>query len=89
MELDFLVFDEKKNIVPQLPANHPNHSYTADFVHHMAKAMRSRLGNIDAALLLEAWLKDHPAYEEVGSHELWFPTGPWHPPSKALISVLF
>jgi len=81
IECEFIIYDENKVYLPPYPLDHPKHSWFVDFVHHLSKAMRARLGNIDAATLLESWLSDHHAFESVESTKAWLPTGPWFPPN--------
>ena len=75
------MLDEQKKYIPLLPLDHPRHSYVADVIYLTNKAMRARLGNIDASNLVESWLLEHHSFEAVESREIWLPTGPWFPPS--------
>lgn len=75
------MFDEEKKYIPLLPVDNPRHSYFADLIYLTNKAMRARLGNIDASSLVETWLLEQHAFETVKSREIWIPCGPWLPPS--------
>ncbi|KDQ21624.1 hypothetical protein BOTBODRAFT_26057 [Botryobasidium botryosum FD-172 SS1] len=81
IECEFIVYDEHKVYLPPHPLGHPQHAWFVHFFSHLSKAMRARLGNIDAAPLLGSWLADHHAFEEVETIEELVPTGPWFPPN--------
>lgn len=81
VEGEIIAFDEEKKYLPLLPVDDPRHSYWADLLYLTNKAMRARLGNIDAPSLIETWLREHHAFETVNTHEIWLPSGPWFPPS--------
>lgn len=45
----------------------------------MSKCVRAKGGNIDAAVLMKTWLKEHPNYEDAQCRDLWPPLGAWKP----------
>jgi len=82
MEAEFAVYDKDKNYLLSYEHGHPRHSWAADYCHSLGKAMRMRMGHIDATQLLEGWLGDHHAFEEVEKRDIWVPCGPWCPPNS-------
>lgn len=48
----------------------------------MNTAARARGGNVDAANLLETWVRSNPAFENVVSRDYWIPMSPWLKPNN-------
>jgi len=82
MEAEFAVYDKDKNYLLPHELGHPKYSWVANYCHRLGKAMRMRMGHIDATQLLEGWLEDHYAFEAVESKDIWIPCGPWFPPNS-------
>lgn len=40
-------------------------------------AARKLGGNIDSAVLMKTWIREHKSFEDVVHKEIWLPTGPW------------
>ena len=78
------MYDADKKPIPSYPVGHPKHLWFVDFIRTMGDAMRTRQGSIDVARMLETWVRQNPAFEEVEALGVWIPTDPWHPPSETL-----
>lgn len=51
--------------------------YVARFSALARQAATKRGGHIDTAALLNRWISEHHAYEDVEVREFWFPCGEW------------
>lgn len=77
-EFDFRVYRADKTPF-FVPTAHIEPPYFPRWMTFMNNAARSRGGNVDAANLLETWVKSQPAMRDVVYREFWFPISPWLP----------
>lgn len=90
LEFDFRVYDHRHRVIT--PARQDVYGpydprgrrppgtetpWVARWFFAAATAARNHGANIDAAALLERWMKDHNSYENVVHKEIWLPCGPW------------
>ncbi|KZT27548.1 S-adenosyl-L-methionine-dependent methyltransferase [Neolentinus lepideus HHB14362 ss-1] len=75
-EFDFRVYDEsKKPYICNLNVLQP--PWTPLWMAMAHQAVRRRGGNVDAANLLERWVREHRCLTDVVYREYWIPTNPW------------
>jgi len=79
VDWDFRFMDYNKTLLPAYPRDHPRHAWFPCLSRALGMAIRARMGNIDAAVLLPRWLRGHRSFEEVDSCDLWVPSGDWFP----------
>ncbi|KAL5533760.1 hypothetical protein ACEPAG_220 [Sanghuangporus baumii] len=62
--------------VPKARASGPS-PYLARFTTLASQAALKRGAHVESAVLLNRWISEHPAYEDVTYREAWLPVGEW------------
>ncbi|EPQ60115.1 S-adenosyl-L-methionine-dependent methyltransferase [Gloeophyllum trabeum ATCC 11539] len=75
-EFDFRIYDEHRK--PYVcNANVMQPPWAPLFMTMVNQAVRRRGGHVDAANLLERWVREHRCMTDVVYREYWIPTSPW------------
>jgi len=78
-EWDFRIYTSSHEPRAQVPRGEPGHSYIAEWLWALREAGAGRGGHMDAANLMEGWVRGMGVWEDVGYRDVWIaisgPTG--------------